>query len=271
MTTAFDDQLDTMLTKEDAPADAPVEESETATDDSVAAAAAADQPQTSAAELPAGTTQPEVRPRTGATDKPGVPLHVVSGLRQTIRDLRQDQAEQERELAALRSELAEARKIKPPSDQAAEEFDDEEPMTRADLRKLEAKRLEEQARYQQDQAERERQAQAEFVKTELLKASPSEAKVLTAAQEYFSPRDVARITQSRTPLATAMALAKARIQAFGTEDELAILDSTAVLNTERKTQTHAPSTKTAPTQQPSPPGYEDESPRVRAVLDMFRT
>lgn len=255
MSTTFDNQVDDLLTKEETADAKDAAPPETETDQAPASE-------------PASTerSEPETEPRAGTGAKPLVPVPVVAGMRQTIRDLRQDLAEQSRELETLRQELAQSRQ--PKAESGEDDGDDDEPLTRADLRKIEAQRAAQEAQRQQQQQERDRQTQTAFAKSDLAKATPAQAQLLAVAENYLSPRDVARICQSKTPLTTAVTIAEARLQAFGTDEELAKLEAVSGNHPRTTTKPRGPSAR----DEPSPASDDDdEPPQIRAVLDMFRT
>ena len=187
-------------------------------------------------------------------------------VRRALRDLRT-------ELAEANAELAELRQQNKPVDQddvADEEDDEDAPLTRADLRPIEAKRS-------QQAAEQTRQQQLQRVEQSLQGADETQRRLLTLAEPYLTRADRKLIVDSDDILATAVDVAKSRIEMFGSDEEVDWLGG--LTPPESKSQKKSASQsrpKTNDRSRREPETVEsdseqaddlDVSPNVRGVLD----
>lgn len=206
--------------------------------------------------------------------KDTVPLRTYIDMRRTLREQARMQREELREeLRELRAELSELRQQNKPVDQddvADEEEDEDAPLTRADLRRIEAKRS-------QETAEQTRQQQLQKVEQALQVADETQRRLLMLAEPYLTRADRKRIVDSDDILATAVDVAKSRIEMFGSDEEVDWLGG--LTPPESKSQKKSASQsrpKTNDRSRREPETVEsdseqaddlDVSPNVRGVLD----
>jgi len=222
--TDFDTNLDTLLTTdEEMPVvdEAPANADEPNADDVVTDEPTEDQPQSdetateSEDEGPeAGSQQPsdeENKPRTDDTVPLKTYMDLKHGSREQMRELRQ----QNQQLLERLERVEQNQQAGPPQEEDG--IDDDEPLTRADLRRIEHERIEKANQQTQQQT-------AAKVRNALLLAEPAEERLLMVAEQYLSAADRQAIAQSDNVLETATTLAKARVNAYGTEDQVAWLE-----------------------------------------------
>jgi len=96
--------------------------------------------------------------------------------------------------------------------------DDDEPLTRAEFRRMQS---EERA----SSATTTRQREEKRIETALMMADSNQQKLLNVARRYLSKADERKIIQADDILATAVTVAKERLDMVGTDEELAFLES----------------------------------------------
>lgn len=201
-----------------------------------------------------------------AKAKAGVPLSKHIAMRRALRDLRAELAEANAELAQLR----EQRKPVDQEDEADDEEDEDAPLTRADLRRIEARRS-------QQAAEQTKQQQLQRVEQSLRGADETQRRLLTLAEPYLTRADRKRIVESQDILATALDIAKDRIEMFGSDEEVEWLDglTSPESKSQKKStsQSRPQSTDRARQRRETvnsdsePTDNLDVSPNIRGVLD----
>lgn len=219
----IDKELDAMLTESDEDK-AAVEEPETGEDTEVEG-----QTETDATLTESAGRQPDVDSKAGdaqskdqdqETEASGkqadsVPLRTLIDRRrrdrEQMRAMHEQMLAQNQEIARLRSH------IEGKGSKSEDDEDDDEPLTRADLRRIERERAERQATETQA-------SQAQRVERALIVASQEQRQLLAVGEPYLSPRDRGRIAESDKPLETALELCAARVDAFGSDNEIALLD-----------------------------------------------
>jgi len=157
-------------------------------------------------------SQPDNSEETSQQATDGVPPSVVADLRRERRELRQQNLE-----LMQRLERVEQNQQAAPEQQDEDGYDDDEPLTRADLRRIERERIEKANQQTQQQT-------AAKVRNALLLAEPAQERLLQIAERYLLPADRQAITQSDNILDTATTLARARLNAYGSESEVAWLE-----------------------------------------------
>lgn len=276
MSSDFNDNLDAMLTDDGSKA---VEDPATdVTDDGAAKAEQTDvdgspAPKTEQAQS-AGGQQPESTKEDGdaqtKTKATSVPLATFVELRRASREHMRAMHERQQELEQELADLKKQREVQPEAKEAAE--DDDEPLTKADLRRIEAERA--ATLSQQTQQQR-----TELVTKALMQADADQQRLLQMAEPYLSRRDKQRIVASEDTLATAVSIARARLDMFGTDDEVTWLEghsspakqqqkSAASESGKTKQEAAEPKARQQPAQ--STPGQDDDddvSPNMRGVLD----
>lgn len=276
MSSDFNDNLDAMLTDDGSKA---VEDPATdVTDDGAAKAEQTDvdgspAPKTEQAQSAGG--QPESHkddgdaPAQTKTKATSVPLATFVELRRASREHMRAMHERQQELEQKLADLEKRREVEPEAKDAGE--DDDEPLTRADLRRIEAERA--TALSQQTQQQR-----TELVTKALMQADADQQRLLQMAEPYLSRRDKQRIVASEDTLATAVSIARARLDMFGTDDEVTWLEGhsspakqqqkSASESGKTKQEAAEPKARQQPAQ--STPGQDDDddvSPNMRGVLD----
>lgn len=264
-----DKELDAMLTEtedtatvEDPQADVVDSDDSDASDD----APAGRQPNAKQDDTPDEQDGDAQEAEAEAKAKPAVPLSKHIAMRRALRDLRTELAEAHAELAELRDQ----RKPVDQDDVADEEDDEDAPLTRADLRRIEAKRS-------QQTAEQTRQQQLQKVEQSLRGADETQRRLLTLAEPYLTRADRKRIVESDDILATAVDVARSRIEMFGSDDEVEWLDGlTPPQSKPQKKSASQSRPKTNDRSRREPETVEsdseqaddlDVSPNVRGVLD----
>jgi len=201
-----------------------------------------------------------------AKDKPTVPLGKHIAMRRALRDLRTELAEANAELAAIR----EQRKPVDQDDPADDEDDEDAPLTRADLRRIEQRRS-------QETAEQTRKQQLQRVEQALQGADVTQRRLLTLAEPYLTRADRKRIVESDDILTTALEVARDRVEMFGDDSEVEWLDGLTPPKSQSQKKSasqsrHRTNDRARQSREPvesdsEQADYPDVAPNVRGVLD----
>lgn len=265
-----DNQLDAMLAQtEDMPA---MEEPQTEDRaDTILTDGGETEPQSAGQQPDAKDGDAQEDKQTNDAKAKTAPMGVVAELRQQKRELRQQLRPLYDRLRDLESENEELRRrVQSPAEQTEDDEDDDVPLTKADLRRIERERTEaERTRIEQEQSRR--------VHRQLQLASPEQKRLLVLAEPYLSRRDREQIARAEDPLTLAVKLGTDRVDIFGTEEEIAEIDrlipSQQKTSSESQQDTSSPrasrDAKAAPAAQDSGVRNwgDDVAPHNRELLD----